>query len=123
MSHLRDHRRLMHYYGRELFRSLFEPIYMFLSLTSATVNLLGAAAFCLLENSQRPIPLSFFDAVFFSVSTTTGVGCSSIAPLTAGGKLVAMAMMLLGTAIFAAFTATLAATLLDLEMKRRGAKS
>lgn len=112
----------MNYYGRELFRSLFEPIFLFLSLTSATINLLGAAAFFFFENQQRVAPLLFLDAIFFSVSTTTGVGCSSIEPITVVGKFIGMAMMLLGTAIFAAFTATLAATLLDLEMKRRGAK-
>jgi voltage-gated potassium channel len=96
-----------------------QPIFVALTLVSAVINLGGACAFYLLEHKIQTKPLGALDAIYFAVTTTTGVGFGDLTPLSSGGKIVAMALMLLGTALFAAFTGTLAATLLELELKRR----
>ncbi len=96
-----------------------QPIFVSLTLVSAVINLIGALAFYAFEHEIQPKGLGALDAIYFSVTTTTGVGFGDLTPLSSGGKIVAMGMMLLGTALFAAFTGTLAATLLELELKRR----
>jgi len=109
----------MSYYSSELLLSLTQPIYIFLMLMSFTLNLLGAGAFYVAETSTGTRNLEFLDALYFTITTTTGVGYGDIVAQTAFGKIIAMGLMLLGTAIFAAFTATLATTLLELEFNRQ----
>ena len=119
MNHSHRRHRFMHFYFSEIMRALLEPIFIFLTIVSAAINFLGALAFYLVEKNHNEKLLSFFDALYFAVTTTTGVGYGDISPATFPGKIVSMGMMLLGTALFAAFTATLATTLMELELKRR----
>ena len=109
----------MHFFIKELLFSLTQPVFIFLTIVSAFLNAGGALAFFLIDGASHTPALSYFDSLFFAVTTTTGVGYGDITPHTVGGKIVAMSLMLMGTAVFAAFTGTLAATLLELELKRR----
>lgn len=69
-----------------------------------------------LEFEANPGVNSWFDALYYSVTITTGVGLGDIAPITIPGRILSMGLMLMGTAIFVAFTACLATALIEFEI-------
>lgn len=95
---------------------LHHPLFWFLTVVANTSILLGALAMYLAERAVNPDLGSFFDAIWWSVSTITTVGYGDITPVTPPGRLVGMLLMLFGTATFGAFTALFAAVLLEPEM-------
>ncbi len=99
--------------AKELLR---HPLFWFLSLLANSAILAGAGLLFALERDVNPNVTSFFDAVWWSVSTITTVGYGDIIPQTTGGRITGMVLMLFGTAVFGSFTALFAATLLKPEM-------
>jgi voltage-gated potassium channel len=112
---VRSHHKFMMSYGRALLTALKRPVLTFLTFMSGSFILLAAALFHLAEAGRNPALASFFDSLYFSVTTMTGVGFGDIVPVTGLGRFVAMGMMLGGTALFVAFTAVLATLLLEIE--------
>lgn len=78
-----------------------------------TIILISSVPVYYLENAENPGINSWFDAVYFAVTVTSGVGLGDIAPVTTGGRVLSLGMMLMGTAIFVAFTASLATMLME----------
>ena len=73
--------------------------------------------FYLLEKAHNVKIGGLIDALYFCVSMMTGVGASEISPVTSLGELFGMGLMLLGTALYVCFVATVADALMDFEMK------
>ena len=96
-------------------RSLRRPVFVYLTTLALTVQAIFAVFFYLAETGKNERVISFFDSFYFTVTVMTGVGLGDIAPVTGLGRLVAMLMMLAGTAIFVAFTGVLAASILEVE--------
>jgi voltage-gated potassium channel len=69
-----------------------------------------------LEHPVNDKITNLFDAIYFTVTVFTGVGLGDIAPITTGGRIVSMFIMLMGTAIFVSLTAVVGATILSLEI-------
>ena len=103
-------------YSRALLVALKRPIFLYLTALSGTLMALFSAVFYLIEGRRNPGLGGFLDSFYFTVTTMTGVGYGDIAPVTPQGKILSMLMMLLGTAIFVAFTAVLATLLMELEL-------
>lgn len=61
---------------------------------------------------------TWFDALYLTVRTMTGVGYGAIAPITTAGRTVAMLAMLFRMAIFAGFTALFASAILEIGRSR-----
>jgi voltage-gated potassium channel len=72
------------------------------------VTLLGAAGLYVVERNQNEGLKSFWDALWWAISTTTTVGYGEIIPQTGEGRLIAMLLMLTGVAVIGVFTATVA---------------
>ncbi|MBL8858322.1 MAG: two pore domain potassium channel family protein [Planctomycetes bacterium] len=100
-------------YGRDLFDKLTGPVGVFLISGSITLILCTAGLFLWAEGEANPRINGFFDALYLSVTTLTGVGYGDLVPLSRAGRVVAMAAMLGGTALFAGYTALIATAIID----------
>ena len=56
------------------------------------------------------------DAIWWAYATATGVGYGDVIPVSTLGKLLGIILMLLGTVLFATFTALFAKTILEDEI-------
>lgn len=117
LKRIQRHHLFMWSYTRTLFRGLARPAFIFLSFLSITALFFAAAFLYLIDPVTNFGVSSFLDVLYFVVTTTTGVGYGDIVPHTSFGKIASMALMLLGTAIFVSFTATLASVIMELELK------
>lgn len=106
-------------YTRLLFRGLKKPVFAYLTTLSFTAILLCSFGVYFFESKSNPQFEGLFDSFYYSVTVMTGVGLGDLAATTFGGRILSMGMMLLGTAIFVCFTASLAGVLVDLERKDR----
>lgn len=104
-------------FTRSLLLSLRRPVMIYLTSLSFTLITVFSAAFYLAEHETNEKVASFFESLYFTTTVMTGVGLGDIVPVTMIGRMIAMAMMLAGTAIFVAFTATLSALILDIELQ------
>ncbi len=102
-----------------LLKSLRRPIFLYLTTLSMTLMGLSSVGIYFLEHLENPKINSLFDALYFAVTITTGVGLGDISPVTQGGRMLSMLMMLMGTAIYVSFTASLATVLLESELSER----
>jgi len=66
-----------------------------------------------LEKDLNPKIETFLDAIWWSFSTTTTIGYGDVVPITPAGKIVGIALMLIGVAIFAVYTALFSRAILD----------
>lgn len=106
------------HFGRRTRMLIVQPIFVSLTVLGNATIALGALAAYYVERSTNPDFSSYFDALWWAVSTSTSVGYGDIVPITTAGRIIGMGMMLLGTALFAAFTAVFASALLAEEIER-----
>ncbi|MEZ4526392.1 MAG: ion channel [Desulfobacterales bacterium] len=87
-------------------------------LTVCLVTMAGSAGFVYFEKKE------FSDALWWSVVTLTTVGYGDIYPVTAGGRLVAAAVMILGIGFLGVLTAGIASIFIENRlMENRGMKA
>jgi voltage-gated potassium channel len=86
------------------------------------VMLCGSTAFYTMELGSNEHVQTFFDAVWWSVVTTTTVGYGDIYPVTVGGKIVAMLLMVFGIGMIGYIAGVVGKTLLRNHYVRRDEK-
>jgi len=119
LKHIKHHHDFMWRYLIALLKSFLRPSTIFLFFLSTTMIFISAGLFYFLEKGENPHLLSFLDSVYFTVTTTTGVGFGDITPISNAGKILAMFMMIIGTGFFVSFTAIIATSLMDIEKQRK----
>lgn len=102
---------------RALARGLLRPAIIGLVFLSFSTILIFAALFYHFEFGVNPSIQSYFDAMYLTVATITTTGFGDISPHTMPGKVLSMAVMLLGTAIFVSFTAVLSTSLIEMDLE------
>jgi voltage-gated potassium channel len=71
-----------------------------------------------IEKDVNPLMSNYIDAVWWTFSTITTVGYGDVVPLSLAGKIIGIFLMLLGTGIFATYTALFANALLGRHIGR-----
>jgi voltage-gated potassium channel len=115
---IRKHHKFMWGYVRALLRGLTRPSMVFLLCVAPIIILIASLIFYYVEGQTNPLFHSYFDALYFTVTVMTTVGLGDLHPVTTGGKIAAMGMMLAGTLIFIMFTAVFASVILEHEKRQ-----
>jgi len=89
-------------------RALRHRKFHYFLLVTAGVMLLGATGLYVVEREQNQSLTSFWDALWWAISTTTTVGYGDIYPITGEGRVIAVLLMLTGIGVIGVFTATIA---------------
>ncbi|MDZ4772296.1 MAG: potassium channel family protein [Planctomycetota bacterium] len=116
---MKSHHGFMKAYARALIDKLTGPGAVFLVSCSISMTCAIATLFRWIEHDANPNVTDWFDSLYFTVTTMTGVGFGDIVPVTHGGRVVSMLAMLAGTAIFAGFTALIASAIFETDRDPR----
>src|SRR4030095_6064731 len=92
---------------RFLFHIFLHPTFIYLSLMGTGILLIAVTAVYFLERDLNPRLHTFFDGLWWGVSTITTVGYGDITPITFPGRLIGLVLMYTGTVLFIAFTGIL----------------
>ncbi len=96
-----------------IWRLITSVPFLTLSFLGNTIVFLFATIIWFLEKDVNPKITNYMDAIWWSFSTTSTVGYGDIVPVTITGKIFGIALMLIGVAIFAIYTALFARTIID----------
>lgn len=81
---------------RRIGKLIRQPIFIFVTLWGHAVILLGTLGFYYFENSVSK-HVSLFDSLYWTIATVSLVGDGNMSPVTPGGRIVAMMVMILGS--------------------------
>jgi voltage-gated potassium channel len=102
----RPHKHLVRY-SKYLLKSLVTPTVLYVVVSGNVILVLGAMLFYGFEVGINPSVQHPGDAVWWAFTTVTTVGYGDIVPVTAAGRVVAVALMISGIFFFYGFTAIL----------------
>lgn len=114
---IRDHHQFMVTFSKSFISGLRRPVMAYLTTLSFTLMAAASSFFYWLEFGVNPKVETYFDSLYYSITIMTGVGLGDIIPLTTGGRILSIFMMLAGTGIFVCFVAVLSAQILEIEMR------
>jgi len=100
---------------REAAQGLRHRSFHYVVLTTTVVVALGAIGIFGAENGQNANIRSIGDAFWWAIVTTTTVGYGDVSPVTSEGRLIAVALMLVGIGFIGVFTATITSFFFDQE--------
>jgi len=88
-----------------------------LVLTISIIFIGGYAALILDQETPNPQITNFSDAVWWSISTVTTVGYGDIVPSSVPGRIMGMALMIIGIGIMTAFISQISATIVESRLR------
>ena len=101
-----------------LFKLISSKEFIGLTILGNTVIFAFSAVVFHLETDVNPLMSEYIDSVWWAFATVTTVGYGDIVPMTYFGKIIGIFLMLLGTGIFATYTALFANALLGRDIGR-----
>lgn len=88
------------------------PVFFALTIIENSLVLISSILLFHLEHGLNPKINNWLDTLWWAVATVTTVGYGDISPITAGGKVVGIFMMIIGTALFWSYTALFAGAIM-----------
>jgi len=98
---------------REAREALRERRFHYVVVTTVVVITVGAIAIFAVEGGRNSNIKSLGDAFWWAIVTTTTVGYGDVSPTTSEGRLIAVALMVIGIGFIGVFTATVTSFFLD----------
>ncbi|MGZ3710729.1 MAG: ion channel [Bdellovibrionota bacterium] len=92
---------------KRLFR---QPVFLFVTIWGHLAIFGGAVLFRHFEKEINPYAVSLFDGYYWAISTATTAGTANVAPMSVGGKLVAIGLMIIGSLFLWSYAALFAAS-------------
>ena len=102
--------------SQKFLRAFKDPIFLFLIFAGNGVLVLATLAVYVLEKGTNPKMLSYFDSLWWGVSTITTIGYGDIVPVTLEGRIIGVGLMYLGSVLFVLFSGALIKHLLHGEV-------
>ncbi|MDR3606147.1 MAG: ion channel [Oligoflexia bacterium] len=96
---------------------LRQPFFWFITFWGHACILAGTAAIHYFEHASNPKLASWLDTLFWSIATVTTVGYGDASPVTTGGKIIGIFMMISGSLFLVSYTALLAGALITPELQ------
>jgi voltage-gated potassium channel len=87
----------------------------YVTLATAVIVALGAIGIFTVEHGTNPNIGGIADAFWWAMVTVTTVGYGDVSPVTPEGRLIAVALMIVGTGFIGVFTATITSFFFDEE--------
>ena len=103
----------LRFFISEMIILIKSPVFLLLTIMGNLMIGVFSCVFYWIEYGKNPHINAFIDALWWGFATATTTGYGDITPVTTGGKILGMVMMLSGMAIFAMFTALFAETILN----------
>ena len=94
------------------------PHFLLLSVIGNGLVFLFAAFFYHVEHGVNPLVDERMDAIWWAFTTVTTVGFGDIVPTTFLGRLIGIALMLMGTSLFACYVALISEAFLAMELEK-----
>ena len=91
--------------------TLLTPLFIFFCLVGNAATAISAYVFFLFERGDNPNVHSLWDALWWALCTVSTVGYGDIVPLTVGGRLVGIFLIITGVMCFLGSMAVLASVL------------
>lgn len=95
-----------------------QPVFLYITVWGHLAIVLGAFSFYHFEHKVNPGINTFLDTFYWTIATVTTVGYGSYGPVTTGGKLVGIVMMIAGSIFLWTYTALLTKGLVTPEIRR-----
>lgn len=102
----------------KLLRAFLRPSFIYLVVAGNGVLLASTALVYALEKDINPRMASYFDSLWWGVSTVTTVGFGDIVPITIVGRAIGIVLMYTGTVLFISFTGMLVTYWIRQEVER-----
>lgn len=102
---------------RALIKLFLNPVFLRITVLGNSFILMGTLGFFYLEIGTNPHVRTAHDALWWALTTITTVGYGDVIPMTVYGRWLAMAMMIVGPALFWTYSALFAESLLSTEIE------
>lgn len=106
-----------YFHLRRFFRRLRGEHVPRLIFVTFLIIIFGAVGIFYFEQTNNDSVKGIFDAIWWSLVTITTVGYGDIFPVTLGGRLIAVMVMLMGIGFLGMFTATIASIFVEQKLK------
>ncbi len=112
-------------FKRRLFGMMAQPIFLLMILLGPMFLLTGAACLYFFEADVNPKLSLYVDALYWTTSAATSSSYGSAYPVTSGGKIVGIVILLAGSLFYWGYIALFAGIFLtpDLRRMEKGVKS
>lgn len=103
--------------SRKLLKVFKHPTFLYLTIVGNGLLLLSTLAVYHLEKGPQAQIKTYFDSLWWGISTITTVAYGDILPQTFAGRLIGIVLMYTGTVLFISFTGVLLSTLMKEEVE------
>lgn len=103
---------------RKLLRIFYHPTFLYLTFVGNGILILATLAVYYLEKgASNPQIKTYFDSLWWGISTITTVAYGDMLPQTFWGRIIGIVLMYTGTVLFISFTGIVLMTLLKEEVE------
>lgn len=95
------------HYSRVLLEAMKSPLLVYFTISGNLILFICASTFYWAEFGPNPNVHGFFDAIWWAFCTVSTVGFGDIVPVTLGGRVAGIFLMVFGVMSFVGFTAIL----------------